>query len=212
MKTLLAALLVVTSFALPALQSPTSPISQNSQISQISQPSQSAPTQPQQPAAMIQKQKITPFLWFDQNAEEAVRFYTAIFKDSKVLSEARWGEGGPVPKGTLMTSKFQLAGQEFMALNGGPQFHFTEAISLMIPCESQQEIDTLWERLIAGGGSPGQCGWLKDKFGLSWQVVPATLGELLNDKDPAKAARVGAAMLKMHKIDLATLLKARDGK
>ncbi len=196
MKNLLTGLLVATSFAIPFLPSPLAPAPR---------------TQPPTPAVMIQKQKITPFLWFDQNAEEAVRFYTSIWKDSKVLSESRWGEGGPVPKGALMTAKFQLAGQEFIALNGGPRFRFTEAISLVVHCESQEEIDVLWEKLIAGGGAPGQCGWLKDKFGLSWQVVPTALGDLLGDKEPAKAGRVGAALLKMSKIDLATLQKAHAG-
>jgi|SRR5882672_697596 len=159
--------------------------------------------------AMPIKQKITTFLWYDDKAEEAVRFYCSIFKNSKVVSETRWGEGGPVPKGTLMTSKFQLEGQEFVALNGGPVFHFTEAISLLVNCETQEEVDMYWDKLVAGG-EPSQCGWLKDKYGLSWQIVPTSLVEMLSDKDAAKARRVTLAMLKMKKLDLARLKRAYD--
>lgn len=161
---------------------------------------------------MPKTQKITTFLWFDQNAEEAVRFYASIFKDSKVLSEQRWGEGGPLPKGTLMTARFQLEGQQFVALNGGPAYRFNEAISLFVDCASQREIDELWDRLCAGGGEPGQCGWLKDRFGLSWQIVPGKLAEMLGDPDPAKAQRVGAAMMTMQKLDLVRLQQAYDGR
>lgn len=157
-------------------------------------------------------QKITPFLWFDNNAEEAINLYTSIFKNSKVTNMTRYGDGGPGPKGTVMTATFQLEGQEFMALNGGPHFKFTEAISLYVKCNTQEEIDELWEKLIANGGKAQQCGWLKDRFGLSWQIIPPILGELLGDKDPEKAKRVMAAMMKMVKIDIATLKKAYEGK
>ena len=157
---------------------------------------------------MSPKQKITTFLWFDQNAEQAVRFYTSIFKDSKILEETRYTEGGPMPQGTILTIKFQLAGQEFIALNGGPEFRFTEAISLFVNCESQAEVDEYWNKLLAGGGEPSQCGWLKDKYGLSWQVAPTVLLEMLQDKDRARAKRVMDAMMQMVKIDIAALQKA----
>jgi predicted 3-demethylubiquinone-9 3-methyltransferase (glyoxalase superfamily) len=159
--------------------------------------------------AMPEKQKITTFLWFNDDAEEAIRLYTSVFKDSKVLSETRWGEGGPRPKGTLMTARFQLAGQEFMALNGGPQYRLTEAISLLVDCETQEEVDELWEKLSAGG-EPGRCGWLKDRYGLSWQIVPSVLGRLLGDKDAEKAKRVAEAMMGMGKLDIRGLQKAYD--
>lgn len=139
-------------------------------------------------------QKITPFLWFDDQAEEAVNFYTSIFKNSKVVSMSRYGEGGPGPQGTVMTATFQLEGQEFMALNGGPHFTFSPAISFFINCATQEEVDELWEKL-SSGGEEGQCGWLKDKYGLSWQIIPTILGELLQDKDAEKARRVMNAML-----------------
>jgi predicted 3-demethylubiquinone-9 3-methyltransferase (glyoxalase superfamily) len=154
-------------------------------------------------------QKITPFLWFDGKAEEAMDFYVSIFKDSKVISVSRYGEGGPGPAGTVMTATFQLDGQEFMALNGGPEFKFTEAISFFVNCETQAEVDELWAKLSAGGEEV-QCGWLKDKFGLSWQIVPAALGELLGDKDAGKAAKVMQAMLQMKKIDIAGLQRAYE--
>jgi predicted 3-demethylubiquinone-9 3-methyltransferase (glyoxalase superfamily) len=154
-------------------------------------------------------QKITPFLWFDDKAEEAMNFYVSIFKNSTIGSITRYGEGGPVPKGTVMTAKFQLDGQEFMALNGGPHFKFTEAISLYINCESQEEVDELWEKLSAGG-EEGRCGWLKDKYGLSWQIIPTALGELLQDKDAAKSKRVMMAMLQMDKIEVDTLKRASE--
>ena len=160
---------------------------------------------------MATEQKITTFLWFDQNAEEAVRFYLSIFANSKILDETRWGEGGPVPKGTLMTARFQLEGQEFLALNGGPQFRFTEAISLFVNCETQKEVDALWTKLGAGG-EPGQCGWLKDKFGLSWQVVPTGLLDMLRDPDPVKSKRVMDAMMQMKKLDLQRLKQAYDAR
>jgi len=154
-------------------------------------------------------QKITPFLWFDNQAEEAMDFYTSIFKDSKVLNVSRYGEGGPGQPGTVMTANFQLNGQEFMVLNGGPEFKFTEAISLFVSCQGQSEVDELWEKLTAGG-EEGQCGWLKDKFGLSWQIVPTELGEFLGNKDAQKAGRAMEAMLKMKKIDIQALKQASE--
>lgn len=157
---------------------------------------------------MAIKQKITTFLWFNDNAEEAVNFYTSIFKNSKINYTSHYGDGMPMPKGTLMTACFELDGQEFNALNGGPIFKFTEAISLMISCENQEEVDYYWNKLIEGGGAPSQCGWLKDKFGLSWQVIPAQLGQLMGDKDPKKAGAVAQAMFKMTKIIIADLEKA----
>ncbi|MEX0681971.1 MAG: VOC family protein [Dehalococcoidia bacterium] len=153
-------------------------------------------------------QKIRPCLWFDGNAEEATTFYASVFKNSKVLDVARWGEGGPGVPGTVLTMNFELEGQEFIALNGGPEFKFTEAISLSVDCGSQAEVDELWRKLTADGGEESVCGWLKDKFGLSWQIVPTVLGEMLNDEDPEKSQRVMEAMMKMRKIDIATLKKA----
>jgi len=132
---------------------------------------------------MSRKQKITTYLWFDNNAEEAMNFYVSIFKNSKILDLVRYGDAGPGPKGTVMAGTFQLEGQEFMALNGGPHFKFTEAISLFVNCETQEEVDDLWKKLTAGGGAPSQCGWLEDRFGLSWQIIPSVLLELLADKD-----------------------------
>jgi len=157
-------------------------------------------------------QKITTFLWFDDDAEEAMKFYTSLFKNSKILSTSRYPEGSPGKVGTLMTGTFQLEGQEFMALNAGPEFKFTEAISLFVNCETQQEVDDLWAKLTADGGEESQCGWLKDKFGLSWQIIPKQLGEMLGDKDPAKAKRAMDAMLQMHKIDIKAIERARDGR
>ena len=156
-------------------------------------------------------QRITPFLWFNDNAEEAVNFYTSIFRNSKILSMSRYPEGTPDPAGKVMTATFQLEGQEFIALNGGPQFRFTEAISLFVNCETQNEVDELWEKLSAGG-EKGQCGWLKDKYGMSWQIVPTALGQLLGDKDPRKAQNVMQAMLKMTKINIAELKRAYEQK
>ncbi len=153
------------------------------------------------------KQKITTFLWFDDNAEEAMNHYVSIFKSSKVLNVTRYGEMGPGPAGTVMVCSFRLEGQEFAALNGGPQFKFTEAISLAVHCDSQKEVDDLWAKL-SKGGAPGQCGWLKDKFGLSWQIVPRVMIELLQDKDPVKSQRVMRAMMQMTKIDIAGLQRA----
>lgn len=154
--------------------------------------------------------KIVPCLWFDTNAEEAVNFYTSIFKDSKIISVSRYGKGAPMPEGTVLTIIFQMNGQEFMALNGGPEFQFTEAISLFVDCDSQQEVDEYWSKLTANGGEESQCGWLKDKYGLSWQIVPNELGKLLSDPDPAKSQRVMQAMLQMKKIDVAELERAYD--
>ncbi len=155
-------------------------------------------------------QKITPFLWFDDNAEEAIKFYTSIFKNSKVGEIARYGDAGPGEKGKMMTGTFEIEGQPFMALNGGPLFKFNESISFLVDCKDQKEVDYYWERLLAGGGEESQCGWLKDKFGLSWQVVPRALSELMSDPNPAKAKAVTEAMLKMVKLDIKGLQAAYD--
>ena len=154
-------------------------------------------------------QKIIPFLWFDTKAEEAMNFYVSIFKNSKVVRVTRYGEGGPGPKGSVMSAEFQLDGQNFYALNGGPRFTFSSAISLFINCETQEEVDELWEKL-SEGGEKSQCGWLKDKYGLSWQVIPSILGELLQDKDAEKSKRVMNAMLQMNKIDIKALKRAAE--
>ena len=155
-------------------------------------------------------QKITPFLWFDSNAEEAVNFYTSIFKNSKPGILRRWGESGPGKPGSVMTVSFELDGQQFMALNGGPHFKFTPAISFFVNCETQEEVDHYWEKLSADGGEKSRCGWLKDKYGISWQIVPSVLGKLLGDKDAAKANRVMQAMLQMTKLDVAALQRAYE--
>jgi predicted 3-demethylubiquinone-9 3-methyltransferase (glyoxalase superfamily) len=152
-------------------------------------------------------QKITPFLWFDHQAEEAMNFYVSIFKNSKVGNITRYGDAGPGPKGAVMSVSFELDGQPFMALNGGPLFPFTEAISMFVNCESQQEVDELWEKLSAGG-QKSQCGWLKDKYGLSWQIIPRALMEALGSQDPEKARRSMQAMLQMTKIDIAAIRNA----
>jgi predicted 3-demethylubiquinone-9 3-methyltransferase (glyoxalase superfamily) len=154
-------------------------------------------------------QKITPFLWFDDKAEEAVNFYTSIFKNSKIGSVSRYGDAGPGPKGTVMSATFQLDGQEFMALNGGPEYTFTPAISFFVNCETQQEIDHLWEKL-SEGGEKGRCGWLKDRYGVSWQIVPPILGRLLNDENAARSQSVMKAMLQMDKLDIEGLQKAYE--
>ena len=156
-------------------------------------------------------QKIHPFLWFDTQAEEAMHFYCSVFKNSKVGTVTRCGDAGPGPKGSVLVCSFELEGEQFTALNGGPHFKFNEAISLMVDCKSQEEVDTLWEKLTAGGGKPGDCGWLKDKFGLSWQITPTVLIELLNDPDPGKANRTMKAMMQMTKIDIAKLQEAARG-
>ncbi len=155
--------------------------------------------------------KITPFLWFDNNAEEAMNFYVSIFKNSKILRLQRFENAGPGGKGTVVTGTFELDGQQFMALQGGPRFKFTEAISMFVNCETQEEVDYFWEKLTAEGNE-SQCGWLKDKFGLSWQIVPSALGQMLGDKDPAKSKRVMEAMLQMRKIDIARLRQAYEGR
>ena len=155
-------------------------------------------------------QKINPFLWFDASAEEAAKFYTSIFKNSKISRTLRYGDAGPGPKGSVMTVEFELDGQEFVALNGGPRFTFNEAISLVVNCDTQEEVDYFWEKL-SEGGEKSRCGWLKDKFGLSWQVVPILLTELMADKDEQKAKRVMEAMLQMDKIEIEPLKRAHAG-
>lgn len=155
-------------------------------------------------------QKISPFLWFDNQAEEAMHFYVSIFKQSKVGHIVRYGDAGPGPNGSVMTASFELDGQQFTALNGGPRFKFTEAISFVVDCQDQAEVDDLWDRL-SEGGEKGPCGWLKDKFGLSWQIVPSVLIELISDPDRQKSRRVMEAMLQMSKIDVAKLKAAHEG-
>lgn len=156
-------------------------------------------------------QKITPFLWFDNQAEEAANFYAAIFRNSRIGAVSRYGSGAPLPAGTAMTVSFKLEGLEFTALNAGPMFKFTEAISFYVNCETQEEVDYYWERLLEGGGQESQCGWLKDKYGLSWQIIPSALPRLLTDPDGAKASRTMQAMLQMRKIDVAGLEAAAAG-
>ena len=156
-------------------------------------------------------QKIVPFLWFDGKAEEAAHFYTSIFKNSKIGRVTRYGEAGPGPKGAVMSATFQLAGQEFIALNGGPQFTFSPAISLFVNCETQEEVDELWEKLSAGG-KKNRCGWLQDKFGVSWQIIPTALGKLMSDPDPEKSSRVMKAMLQMEKLDIRGLQQAYENR
>lgn len=157
------------------------------------------------------QQKVTPFLWFDTQAEEAANFYTSIFKDSEVMNVDRCTEGGPLPAGTVMTVTFKIFGQEFVGLNGGPQFSFNPAVSFLIACETQDEIDDLWEKLSADGGEEQMCGWVQGKYGLSWQVVPPLLNEMLSDSDHERAQRVAEAMLKMKKIEIADLKRAYEG-
>jgi predicted 3-demethylubiquinone-9 3-methyltransferase (glyoxalase superfamily) len=154
-------------------------------------------------------QTITTFLTFDDQAEEAVDLYTSIFPDSRIVSSTRYGDAGPGPKGSLMTATFELAGQQFMALNGGPSFTFAQGISLYVSCETQEEVDEYWEKL-SEGGEEGPCGWLTDRFGVSWQVVPRVLGEMLSDEDPEKAKRVMNAMLQMSKIEIDELRRAYE--
>lgn len=156
-------------------------------------------------------QRIKNCLWFDTNAEEAVRFYTKIFKKSKIGTISRYGPGAQLPAGTVLCIQFFLEGQEFLALNGGPAFHFTEAISLMVDAKDQKELDYYWNALLRGGGQRSRCGWLKDRFGLSWQVVPAALSRLISDRNPARSARVMAALMKMVKLDIKKLQAAYDG-
>ena len=154
-------------------------------------------------------QKITPFLWFDNQAEEAVNFYISLFKNSKVNTTKRYGDAGPGPKGSVMIVSFQLEGQDFIALNGGPSFKFTPALSLYVDCETQDEVDQLWEKLSAGGRKD-RCGWLQDKYGLSWQIIPRALQQLMSDPDPKKSASVMQAMLQMGKIDIEALKRAHE--
>jgi predicted 3-demethylubiquinone-9 3-methyltransferase (glyoxalase superfamily) len=154
-------------------------------------------------------QTITPFLWFDGQAEEAMNFYVSIFKNSRIGKVSRYGDAGPGPKGSVMTAEFELDGQKFIALNGGPMFKFNESISFMVNCETQQEVDELWNKLVEGG-TESQCGWLKDKFGLSWQIIPSALSQMLGDKDPRKSANVMKAMLQMKRIDIAGLKRAYE--
>ena len=156
-------------------------------------------------------QKITPFLWFDGKAEEAMNFYTSIFKNSKIGQVHRYGDAGPGPKGSVMSATFQIEGQKFMALNGGPYYKMTPAISFFVDCETQEEVDELWGKLSAGGDTM-QCGWLTDKFGVSWQIIPKALGELLGDMDPQKSQRVMKAMMGMVKIDVEGLRRAYEGR
>ncbi len=153
-------------------------------------------------------QKITPFLWFNNDAEDAANLYVSIFKDSKILGVSRYGDAGPGPKGSAMTVKFQLEGQEFIALNGGPMFSFNESVSFVVHCDTQAEIDGYWEKLTSNGGAESQCGWLKDKFGLSWQIVPRALGEWMTSKDPERSQRVMKALLQMKKLDIRVLQEA----
>jgi predicted 3-demethylubiquinone-9 3-methyltransferase (glyoxalase superfamily) len=155
-------------------------------------------------------QKITPFLWFDGKAEEAANFYVSVFKNSKILNIARFGEAGPGPEGTAMVVSFQIEGQIFSALNGGPQYTFSPAISFLVDCETQAEVDELWAKLTAGGKEV-QCGWLTDKFGVSWQIIPRAFMEMMQDKDPVKSQRVFKAMMGMNKLDIATLQRAYRG-
>ena len=156
-------------------------------------------------------QKITPNLWFDMNAEEAANFYVDLFDDGRILNVARYPEGSPGPAGEVMTVEWELNGQKFVGINGGPQFQFSEAVSFMISCKDQEEVDYYWDRLTADGGKEGQCGWLSDKFGLAWQVVPEGMDEVFSDPDPAKAERSMAAMMKMKKLDIAELRAAAEG-
>src|SRR6266704_2752428 len=158
----------------------------------------------------IRMKKITTFLTFKDQADEAVKLYTSIFKNSRILSTSRYGDAGPGAKGSLMTANFELDGQEFVALNGGPSFEFSQGMSLLVDCQTQDEVDMFWEKL-SEGGSKGRCGWLTDRFGVSWQIVPRVLSELLNDPDAAKASRVMKAMLQMSKLDIAQLEQAAEG-
>jgi predicted 3-demethylubiquinone-9 3-methyltransferase (glyoxalase superfamily) len=155
-------------------------------------------------------QKISPFLWFDNQAEEAVNLYVSVFRNSKIKNVTRYGDAGPGPKGSVMTVLFELEGQQFTALNGGPQFKFTEAVSFVVNCETQEEVDELWDKLSEGGQTQ-QCGWFKDRFGLSWQIIPSDLPKLIGDPDPRKSQRVTEAMLQMTKIDVAKLRQAYEG-
>ena len=161
---------------------------------------------------MTIKQKITTYLWYDHQAEEAAQLYTSLFENSRITNVTRYGDAGPGPKGSAMIVTFELDGQEFIALNGGPMYKFTEAVSLLVHCKDQREVDELWGKLTANGGEESMCGWLKDRFGLSWQIIPDVLGSLIGDPDPEKARRATEAMLQMKKIDIAALEQAHAGK
>ena len=156
-------------------------------------------------------QTIVPCLWFDRNGEDALKFYTSVFPNSRLTQKQFWGDENPSLKGSLLTAMFELDGQEFMVLNGGPQYKFTPAISMLVRCETQAEVDNYWDKLLEGGGQPVQCGWLTDRYGVSWQVAPTPILRMFQDKDPAKAARAMQAMMKMIKLDIATVKKAFDG-
>jgi predicted 3-demethylubiquinone-9 3-methyltransferase (glyoxalase superfamily) len=157
------------------------------------------------------KTKVTPFLWFDSQAEEAAKLYVSIFANSRLLDVSRWGDGAPFPKGSVMSATFEIDGRQFIAFNGGPQLKFSEACSMFVSCEDQSQVDRYWAALIADGGAPGQCAWLKDKYGLSWQIVPKALLQLLSDPDAGRAGRAMKAMLEMSKIDVAELERAAAG-
>ena len=154
---------------------------------------------------------VSTFLWFERNAEAAVEFYTTVIPNSRITKIARWGDGGPAPKGSVMTVAFELAGHALTAINGGPHYKLTPAVSLVLSCETQAEIDHYWDTLLADGGKPSMCGWLEDRFGLSWQVIPSVIGDLLTDADPGKAGRAGRALMSMQKLDLAALQRAHRG-
>ena len=160
---------------------------------------------------MITSPSISTFLWFDQNAAEAAEFYTRLFPGSRITKVAYWGDGGPVPKGSVMTVSFELAGHSLTAINGGPHYKLTRAVSLVVTCDTQAEIYYHWESLLADGGKPSRCGWLDDRFGLAWQILPSALGALISDPDPARAGRVGEALMTMHKLELAVLQRAHQG-
>ncbi len=161
---------------------------------------------------MAIQQRLTPFLWFDDNAEQAVKFYTSVFRDSRVLTRSRYGDGGPRPKGSILVIAFKLEGQDFLALNGGPHFRLNEAFSIYVNCETQQEIDALWDKFLADGGQVQDCGWLKDRYGLCWQINYAGLQDLMTDSHPDRASRVMNAILQMKKIDIQHLKDAYDGR
>jgi len=156
--------------------------------------------------------KLSTCLWFDGNGEEAMNLYTSVFKDSKIGNVSRYGDAGPGPKGSVMTATFEIGGHEFMVLNGGPMYKFTPAISFVVPCRTQEDVDYYWSRLLEGGGAPQQCGWLTDRFGVSWQIVPTALPEMLKDADPERSRRVMEAMLKMAKLDIGALKQAYEGR
>jgi predicted 3-demethylubiquinone-9 3-methyltransferase (glyoxalase superfamily) len=178
----------------------------------LTPPGRSTPTKANvDPEGTPAMPKISPWLWFEDQAEEAANFYVSVFPNSRILDVSHYPDNGPGEPGRVMVVTFELDGQQFNALNGGPQFQFSEAISFEIQCQDQAEVDGYWSRLVAGGGSESECGWCKDKYGVSWQVIPKRLGELLGDPDPARSRRALQAMLKMGKIDVAALERAADG-